>query len=71
MAFWRLFPNSAFKRKPIGKSTGGHKKSTGGKTTCYRRPRTVFTIFKVQEWVEKVDEGGDEVLGHLGSTKNH
>jgi len=38
MAFWRLFPKSAFRRKPIGKSTGGHKKSTVGKTMFYRRP---------------------------------
>ena len=30
VAFWRLFQNSAFKRKPTGKSTGGHKGSTGG-----------------------------------------
>jgi len=38
VAFQRLFPNSAFKRKPTGKSTGGHRKSTGGKTMFYRRP---------------------------------
>jgi len=39
VAFWRPFPNSAFERKPTGKSTGGHRKSTGGKTMFYRRPR--------------------------------
>jgi len=31
VAFWRLFPYSAFKRKPIGKSTRG-------KQGIYRRP---------------------------------
>jgi len=31
-----------------------------------RRPREFFTILKVQEWLEKVDEGWNEVLGHLG-----
>jgi len=34
VAFWRLFPHSAFKRNP----TGRHRKSTGRKTTFYRRP---------------------------------
>ena len=52
MAFWRLFPKSAFKRKPTGKSTGGHKKSIGGKKNILqeayrRRPRVVFTVLKV------------------------
>jgi len=49
VALWRLFPYSAFKRKPTRKSTGGHKKSTGGKTTFYRRPtrggREKFSLF--------------------------
>jgi len=31
VALWRVFQNSAFKRKPT-------EKSTGGKTTFYRRP---------------------------------
>jgi len=31
VAFRRLFPHSAFKRKPTGKAIGGHRKSTGGK----------------------------------------
>ena len=31
VAFWRLFAHSAFKRKPTGKSTGRHRKFTGGK----------------------------------------
>ena len=26
MAFWKIFPHSAFKRKPIGKTIGGHRK---------------------------------------------
>ena len=30
VAFWRLFPHLAFKRKPTGKSIGGHKGSTRG-----------------------------------------
>ena len=30
VAFWRLFLQSAFKRKPTGKSTGGHMGSTQG-----------------------------------------
>ena len=30
VTFWRLFPHLAFKRKPTGKSTGGHRGSTGG-----------------------------------------
>ena len=30
VGFWRLFPHSAFKRKPTRKSTGGHRGSTGG-----------------------------------------
>jgi len=38
VAFWRLFPHSAFKRKPTRKTTEGHKKSTGGKQGNYRRP---------------------------------
>ena len=49
VAFWRLSPHSAFKRKLTGKSTGGHKKSTGGKTTFYRRStrggRAQFSLF--------------------------
>jgi len=30
VAFWRLLSQSAFKRKPARKSTGGHKGSTRG-----------------------------------------
>jgi len=49
VAFWRLFPNAAFKRKPTRKSTRGHKKSTRGKTTFYRRPigggQELFSLF--------------------------
>jgi len=30
VAFWRLFPHTAFKIKPTGKSTGGHRRSTRG-----------------------------------------
>jgi len=48
-SFWRFFPHSAFKRKPIGKSTGGHRKSTGGKQGNYKRPtrggREQFSLF--------------------------
>jgi len=29
VAFWRLFPHSFFTRNPIGKTTGGHRKTTG------------------------------------------
>jgi len=47
VAFWRLFPHSAFKRKPTGKTTR-HKKTTGGKQGKYRRrPRAIFTILSV------------------------
>ena len=49
VAFWMLFPHSAFKRRLTGKSTGEHKKSTGGKTMFYRRPtgggREQFWLF--------------------------
>jgi len=49
VGFWRLFPNWALKRKPTRKSTGGHVKSTKGKTTFYRRPtgggREQFSLF--------------------------
>jgi len=38
VAFWRIFPNSAFKRNPTRKSLGGHGKSKGGKQGNYRRP---------------------------------
>jgi len=38
VAFWRLFPHSAFKRKPTRKSTEGHMKSIGGKQGHNRRP---------------------------------
>jgi len=30
VAFWRLFPHSVFKRKPTGKSSGGHRGSIRG-----------------------------------------
>ena len=30
VAFWRIFPHSAFKRKHTGKSIGGHRGSTRG-----------------------------------------
>ena len=30
MAFWRIFPQSDFKKKPTGKSTGGRTGSIGG-----------------------------------------
>jgi len=30
VAFWRLFPQSHFKKKPTGKYTGGCRGSTGG-----------------------------------------
>ena len=76
VAFWRLLSHSDFKRKPTGKSTKGHRKYIGGKTTFYkeaykRRLREVFTIFRVWEWVKKVDQGWNEVLGCLWSTMNH
>jgi len=38
VTFWRLFPHSAFKRKPTGKTTRGHRKTTGRKQGNYRRP---------------------------------
>jgi len=38
VAFWRLFPHSAFKRKPARKTTGGHKETTRRKQGNYRRP---------------------------------
>jgi len=38
VAFQRLFPHLAFKRKPTGKTTQGHRKTTGGKQGNYRRP---------------------------------
>jgi len=48
VAFWRLFPHLEFKRKPTGKSTGGHWGSTRGLQEVYRRrSRAVFTILMV------------------------
>lgn len=51
VAFWRLFPNLAFKRKPTGKFTGGHMKSTGGKEHSTRglqeEAKSIFHCLKV------------------------
>ena len=72
VAFWRLFPHLAFKREHTRKSTRGHRGSTGGLQEVYMRMlRVVLKVLKVSEWVEEVYEGWDEVLGRLGSTKDH
>lgn len=52
VAFWRLFPQSDFKRKPTGKSTGSCRGSTGG----------------LQEDAERCSEGFEGVrVGGKGS----
>ena len=52
------FPTSNFKNKPIRKSTGGCRGSTGGLQKVYKRmPRAVLEVLKVGKWVERVARG--------------
>ena len=59
VAFWMLFTHSAFKRKPTGKSIGGHRKSTRGKQGTKGGPQEeAESSFHYFEGVRVGEKGG-------------